>query len=456
MTTITEPPEAGERPRTGTTVATRGAQAVTASGDPAKDGKIDGNRVLMQVYGYLGHMALWPSQAAQITATLYAAAAQARAEKAIHGTAYLLPVWTYMPRLFYTSPEGGSGKSWMARLTASMCPSPERLAEMTKASLVDIIAQQHTPVITELDTFVNTGGRNRWLTGIANVGYEFDGQTSRKHGGKVNHIPLFGPMILDGLDSVIHSTGTDLRTLMSRCIIVRVEKAPPGYRPPRYDREMIGFAQALNGRIARWMTQEVTGGIGDLAPTMPGHLGNRPFDLWEPLFAVAERAGGDWPLFAKYACENIETPGLPAPRDEDDAAKLDKFLASVGAPRPSLPDTADEPGWIVSEPEDEPDALDEFTPPQPPAEAPSRPTTVYYTAGYGKTRPGRNPVTASLDGTWDSLQDAQEACQDHADAPLAWESWEDGTWGAVSYGDDGTETAYAVTLVDTSSEEEQS
>lgn len=242
--------------------------------------QIDGDRVLKQAYGYLGHMAVWPSQAAQITATLYAAAAHARDEKT------QLPVWTYMPRLFFTSKEGGSGKSWMSRLTASLCPAPERLAEMTKASLIDLIAEHHTPVITELDVFVGTGKRNQWLTGVANVGYEFDGKTSRKQGGKVLKVPLFGPMILDGLDSVIHATGVDLKTLMSRCIIVHVNRAPDGYRPPRYDREKRAIAGAISMRLERLMAQQVKDGIGDLVPEVPEHLGNRPFNLWEPLFAV--------------------------------------------------------------------------------------------------------------------------------------------------------------------------
>lgn len=286
---------------------------------------IDGARLLTQAYGYLGHMAVWPSQAAQITATLYPPAAHAVNEKT------RLPVWTYMPRVFYTSKEGGSGKSWMARLTASLCPEPERLAEMTKASLIDLIAEHHTVVVTELDVFVGTGKRNQWLTGIANVGYEFDGKTSRKQGGKVLKISLCGPMILDGLDSVIHSTGVDLKTLMSRCIIVHVERAPEGYRPPRYNREKQAIAKVISGRLERWMAQEVKDGIGDAEPDVPQHLGNRPFNLWEPLFAVAEAAGGPWPEMAAYACEHIETStGLPGD-DEADEAKVDAALDGWGA-----------------------------------------------------------------------------------------------------------------------------
>jgi hypothetical protein len=138
-------------------------------------------------------------------------------------------------------------------------------------------------------------------------------------------------MILDGLDSVIHSTGVDLKTLMSRCIIVHVERAPDGYRPPRYNREKQAIAAVISGRIERWMAQEVKNGIGDAEPDVPQHLGNRPFSLWEPLFAVAEAAGGPWPEMAAYACEHIETStGLPGD-DETDEARVDAALEDWGA-----------------------------------------------------------------------------------------------------------------------------
>ena len=304
------------------TVAQRPAQSVTLA-----RGQIDGDRVLKQVYGYLGYMAVWPSQWAQVTAALYAAHAHAKGENG-------LPVWQYEPRLFLTSRTGGSGKSWLARQIAALCPDGKGLVEMTKASLIDLIAQHATITVGELDVFVGTGKRNQWLTGIANAGYEPDRMTSRKHAGKAQEIPLFGPMILDGLDSVIHSTGEDLKTLMSRCIIMHVTKAPEGYRPPRFDREKRHIAAVLNGRLARWMQQEVEDGIADVVPELPEGVGNRPAALWEPLLAVADAAGGVWPALARGALERIESStGLPG-EDEAAEAEIDGALSNWGAQEP--------------------------------------------------------------------------------------------------------------------------
>ena len=49
-------------------------------------------------------------------------------------------------------------------------------------------------------------------------------------------MPLFGPAIIDGLESLIKSTGPDLKTLVSRCIVLKVRRGPEGYRPPRFDK----------------------------------------------------------------------------------------------------------------------------------------------------------------------------------------------------------------------------
>ena len=298
--------------------------------------RIDGDRVLKQTYGYLGYMGVWPSQAAQITATLHAAASHARDPKTG------LPVFQYFPRVFYTAPEGGYGKSRLAGQHAALCPDSKRLVEPTKAGLIGLIAKRGTIVVTELELLLGvTGGRNKGLVAVVNAGYEPDNQHTHKQGGTEVEIPLFGPVILDGRDCLLTCTGDQLKTLFSRAIIIHVSKAPEGYRPPRYDREKRAIAAAINGRIGRWMAQEVQDGLADLVPDVPSGLGNRPFALWEPLFAVAEAAGGDWPQFARYACEHVESAtGLPGD-DEREGARIDSALDSWGADAPAWPEVED-------------------------------------------------------------------------------------------------------------------
>ncbi len=281
------------------TVAVRPAQAVVI---PPRE-PIDGNALLNDVHTALERFAIWPSEAALVTAVLYAGHAHGRDGKT------LLPVWPYSPKLFFTSAEGNSGKSWMGRLTGKFCPDDKMMVEINKANLIRLIEERATPIVTELDVLVNTGGRNKWFTGIANASYEADQATSRTQNGKRIDIPLQCPMILDGLESVIKGTGTDLKTLVSRCIVVHVERAPDGYRPPRFDKSARAVFQMGSVKLGEWMAQQVNDGIGEYVPDVPDWLGNRAAALWEPLFAVADAAGGEWPAWARMACADLEHGG---------------------------------------------------------------------------------------------------------------------------------------------------
>jgi hypothetical protein len=274
---------------------------------------VDGAQLLAETVTALAHFAVWPSEAALITAALWAAQRHARDEKTC------LPVWPYSPHLFITSEEGGSGKSWMARLVAKLAPDGKMLVESSKASLVRLIAKRATPVVTELDVLVGNGGRSKWFTGIANAAYECDQSTWRVDHGKELEIPLMGGFVLDGLDSVEKSTGAEMRTLMSRCLKIRAVRAPDGYRAPRFDDDARAAFAHGSQKLATWMAQEVRGGIGKVVPEVPRGLGNRPAALWEPLFAVADAAGGDWPAWARQACAELESPGKSEDHEKEDA-----------------------------------------------------------------------------------------------------------------------------------------
>ena len=300
--------------RTGTLAVPMGTVAARPAGVVAcrPPERLDGAQLLKDSCNGLANFAVWPSQSALITAALWSAQAHAKDPKTG------LPVWQYAPRLFFTSEEGGSGKSKLTKLVLRLSPQPKLLVESSKASLVGFIADRCTVGVTELDVLVGTGGRTRWYTAIANAGFDPEPTTSKMDHGKKLEIPLFGPMVLDGLDSVITSTGLELRTLMSRCIIIRVRRAPEGYRAPRFDGQAREAFARHSAKLAAWMAQEVRGGIGEAVPDVPDGLGCRPAALWEPLLCVADRAGGEWPRRAREACADLEAASGV---DEDDAAE---------------------------------------------------------------------------------------------------------------------------------------
>ena len=298
------------------TVACRQPQAAVIPREP-----IDGAQLLKDTYVALNYFAMWPSEAALVTATLWVAQAHAKDEKTG------LPVWQYAPRLFLTSEEGGSGKSWMGRLISKLSPDGETLIEPTQASLIQMISERKTVTITEADVLFGAGGRNRGIVGVLNAGYEPDRSHTRMRGRQAERVPLFGPAVIDGLESVIKSTGPDLKTLVSRCIVIKVRRGPEGYRPPRFDKTARAVFQRGGEKLAQWMAQQVRDGIGDVVPDVPEGLGNRPCALWEPLFAVADAAGEDWPVRARQACTDLESA---AEVDEDDEQE-DEYRDALSA-----------------------------------------------------------------------------------------------------------------------------
>lgn len=308
--------------------AERAAVAVREPAAVARREDIDGDQVLRYVFTFLKRFAVWGSDAEIVAATLWIAQAHARDGDGA-------PVWDYCARLGIFGPSG-SGKSWKCRLIGKLAPAGETLLEPTKPSLIDLIADNHVIVLTEADELFGTTGRNRGILATVNAGYERDRCATRKHGGKVVKVPVFGHVVLDGTDELLKAARTDLRTMLSRCIVLLARRAPDGYRPPRFDATARAAAEMISKRLGAWLAQEVATGLADEVPDVPEHLGNRPYALWCPMFSVALRADkgdpqGPWSAACAAACEQLEDgAGLPQQTDED-MSELDRIMEGYGA-----------------------------------------------------------------------------------------------------------------------------
>jgi hypothetical protein len=322
------PDEAIRQERAGTALAARPAAAL------AVRERADGDQLLRDTRKFLRHFAQWPSEAALNVATIAAAAMNAKDP----GTGD--PVWEYAFKLLYTASEYGAGKSWLARLTGSLCPSPKVLLEPTKPSFIDEIADHRTVIVKEVDELLASSGRNRGLVAVMNACYEPGSYHTRKNGGKVQEIHLYGHQILDGKDDVFQATRPDTRGLLSRCIVIHVRMAPDGYRRPMWD--AVAQAAAVRGqnRLAAWMATEVQAGMGATLQSLakvPESVGNpRRYSLYEPLFTIAERADrhraargeadGYWTELLTESARQLEDA---LPDDADDADAVDEFMASL-------------------------------------------------------------------------------------------------------------------------------
>jgi Protein of unknown function (DUF3631) len=113
-------------------------------------------------------------------------------------------------------------------------------------------------------------------------------------------------------------------TIMDRAVVIRMRRRAPGeqvdpYRtrrdaPPLHD---------LRDRLATWARAHLRE-LQQAAPVMP--LEDRAADTWEPLIAIADRAGGAWPARARDAATTMTA--AEAQQEEDTSAGV-RLLADL-------------------------------------------------------------------------------------------------------------------------------
>src|SRR5262249_35787926 len=88
-------------------------------------------------------------------------------------------------------------------------------------------------------------------------------------------------------------------TIMDRAVVVRMRRRAPGEEvaPDRARRDGPAL-RALRERLHDWIAEHLDD-LPQAVPDMP--VEDRAADTWEPLMAVADLAGGDWPARARKA-----------------------------------------------------------------------------------------------------------------------------------------------------------
>lgn len=246
--------------------------------------------------GYFGHYARLPSPAALDAVTLWGAHCWMRDENGVL-------VFRATPRLYVLGSEPGCGKSHLLELLMRVVPCCYGLdLEPTAPGLVYTLSREHaTVMLDEGDVLFGAGGRKEAVRAIINGGtYRFGTYLNGK-GAKATRVPVFGPLALAGLDTLEKNTGESLKALLSRGVKIRMEKASGEDRAPKLTRQGEGAAEKAKMWLERWAAQ-VRDEVADADPEVPEGIEGRTEDIWAPLLAVADAAGGSWPDRARAAC----------------------------------------------------------------------------------------------------------------------------------------------------------
>ena len=203
---------------------------------------------------------------------------------------------SFSPRLAATSPEKRCGKTTLLKILLAACPHALPSSNVSVATLYRIIqSQRPTLILDELDSFLPG---NEWLRGILNSGHDPQFAfvlrcASDEHAPK--SFSTWTPIAL-GL------IGKLPETLEDRSIEIRMRRKLPGEKVERFRKQQVAaIPSTLLHKCARWAYDNLAALREHEPPPPPAALNDRAADSWEPLFAIAQVAGGEWPERARQA-----------------------------------------------------------------------------------------------------------------------------------------------------------
>jgi uncharacterized protein DUF3631 len=276
-------------------LGTRGSADVPASIDnsgAAVPAAIDGATLLEAIHAFLGRFVAYPSEDAHVAHTLWVA------------HTHLMDVWESTPRLAFLSPEPGSGKTRALEITETLVPRPVQSVNATPAYLFRKVSDPNGPptvLYDEIDTLFGPRAKdNEEVRGLINAGHRRAATAGRcvVRGKNIEteELPAYCAVALAGLGNLPD-------TIVSRSVVISMRRRSPAEHVEPYRRFHAAEGNQLRDRLAAWAN--VMRNRVPARPEMPPGVEDRSADVWEPLLAVADGAGGFWPERARKAAVSL-------------------------------------------------------------------------------------------------------------------------------------------------------
>jgi hypothetical protein len=217
------------------------------------------------------------------------------------------------PYVAVTSALKRSGKSRLREVLERLVRQPLSASNISDAALFRAVAKlTPTLLLDEADAVFKARERED-LRGMLNAGYRHGAVVYRMGGAsktKLEAFPVFCAKAFFGIGDFLPDT------LVDRAIPIRLERRTQQEPVERFrQRETSAETSALSDRLAEWI-EPLLDDLKGAWPTLPQDLDDRAQDSWEPLFAIADVAGGDWPDRARGAAR-VLSAGVE--REEDSA-----------------------------------------------------------------------------------------------------------------------------------------
>lgn len=227
-----------------------------------------------------------------------------------------------------TAPEKRCGKTVLLGVLARLSCRPLAVSNIAPAALFRALQLwQPTLLIDEVDAFL---AEHEEARGILNAGFTRDTAFVIRCVGD-DHTPtrfnVWGAKALCGIGKIAD-------TLADRSIPLRLRRKMIGERTVKIRHSDPGAFAELVGKLARFALDN-RDAVRFARPAEIEGLNDRANDCWEPLLAVAEVAGGDWPRVARAAAVSLhgleeDAPSIGAElltsiRDAFDSRRTDRL-----------------------------------------------------------------------------------------------------------------------------------
>jgi hypothetical protein len=228
------------------------------------------------------------------------------------------------PYIAVTSAMPSSGKTLLLEVAELLVRAPLPTANISDAALFRAIGAKITPtlLLDEVDAIFGPKARDREdLRGLLNAGYRRGAVARRMGGARMTTLEEFPVFCAKALALI----GKLPETISNRTILIRLERRTRDEPIERFRRRVIApEAESLRDRLADWLEPQVDE-LRSAWPQLPEELDDRAQDIWEPLLAIADLAGGDWPERARTAA--VRLSGAEVRNEEE--SQLALLLANI-------------------------------------------------------------------------------------------------------------------------------
>jgi len=213
---------------------------------------------------------------------------------------YTVDAFRILPMLAVTSPEKRCGKTTLLEVLQGLVKAPLLSSNISPSAIFRTI-EKYRPclLIDEADNFIKG---NDELRGIINSGHTKTSAfviRTNTESLEPERFSTWGP-------KVISMIGELPDTNKDRSIPIRMKRKTADEKTQRLTLDFNNHHLTLRRQCERW-AQDNMAILRNAEPAVPETGNDRATDNWSPLMAIADLAGGEWPVMARKAMSKLET-----------------------------------------------------------------------------------------------------------------------------------------------------